>query len=125
MPPKRQAVAGNAKKAENAEIKKNAAQKVVDKAEDDDWAKGKKGSGKSDLAAEKAAALLRKKAENAKALADEEKSAPKFKAAPTKIVKKVVAPVMKIPTFSDSLDDEPTEFSASGIVSYSCLHSRT
>ena len=53
-------------------------------------------------------------------MADEEKSDPKHKVAAPKVVKKVIpakVPVMKaIPTFESSLDDEPTEFSASGIV---------
>lgn len=110
------AVAGRAAKEEVAQGKKNAAQGILDKAEDDDWAKGGKGkNSKLEDKAAVAAAALKRKQEAAKLLKEEEDAAPKFKA-PSKPAPKKVVPVKapQIPSFEDALSD-PTEYSASGL----------
>ena len=76
---------------------------------------------KEDKAAKDEEARARK-LESARLLAAEEAAAPKTKAAPTKkAAAKAPAKIVpaKIPSFEDGIedDDEPKEFSASGIVS--------
>ena len=109
------AAAAKEKQEEVKAGKKATQQKEIDKAEDADWGKGAKGkSAKSEDKAATAAATLARKQEAARLLALEEASAPKTKAAPVKLVKKIVAPVKAIPSFESAFEEVP-EYSASGI----------
>lgn len=151
MPPRdkpAKKLGGAEKKAEAAEEKNRAAQKVANDKESAEWSKGAKGESlagvprpgpelmvvyavgkgnKEDKAAKDEEARARK-AESARLLAAEEAAAPKIKAAP---VKKAAAKVpvkvapAKIPSFEDGIeDDEPTEFSVSGIAGLRCRSPR-